>query len=103
MPVITDCSYRGLVNFPGVSLLQCIFLTAIFMYIIDRKFIRAAIWSLLAGFFALFGLIHAASVGILLKNTDDAWRFSVAYVMMVVWKLHYNINWLNNLRLNRMI
>jgi hypothetical protein len=81
---ITSFSYQGLVNFSGGSLLQCIFLTAIFMYMIDRKFIRAAIWSLLAGFFALFGLINASSVGVLIKKNDDGWRFSVAYVMMAV-------------------
>jgi len=51
---------------------------------IDRKFIRAAIWSLLASFFALFGLINASAVGALIKSTDDGWRFSVAYVMMAV-------------------
>ncbi len=81
---ITSFSYNGLVNFSGGSLLQCIFITAIFMYIIDRKFIRAMVWSLLAGLFTLFGLINAAGVGVLTKKTDDGWKFSVAYVMMAV-------------------
>jgi len=81
---ITGFSYRGLVNFSGGSLLQCIFITAILMYMIDRKFIRAIVWSLLAGFFALFGLINATGVGVLTKANDDGWRFSVAYVMMAV-------------------
>ncbi|CAF2496965.1 unnamed protein product [Rotaria sp. Silwood2] len=79
---ITGFSYRGLLNFSGGSLLQCIFLTAIFMYMIDRKFIRAAIWCLIAAFFAFFGLINAPGVGVLVKKTDDGWKFTVAYVMM---------------------
>ncbi|CAF1646733.1 unnamed protein product [Rotaria magnacalcarata] len=81
---ISGFSYRGLLNFSGGSLLQCIFITAIFMYMIDRKFIRAAIWSLLAAFFAFFGLINAPGVGVLTKKNDDGWRFAVAYIMMAV-------------------
>ncbi|CAF3596742.1 unnamed protein product [Adineta steineri] len=77
-------SYRGLLNFSGGSLLQCIFITAIFMYMIDRKFIRAAIWSALASMFAFFGLINAPSVGILIKKDDDGWKFTVAYMMLAV-------------------
>jgi hypothetical protein len=81
---ITGFSYRGLLNFSGGSLLQCIFLTAIFMYMIDRKFVRAAVWSLLAGFFAFFGLINAPGVGVLIHKGDDGWKFTVAYVMMAI-------------------
>ncbi|CAF1122848.1 unnamed protein product [Rotaria sp. Silwood1] len=81
---ISGFSYSGLLNFAGGSLLQCIFITAIFMYMIDRKFIHAAVWSLLAGFFAFFGLINAPGVGVLIKHTDDGWKFTVAYVMMAV-------------------
>jgi AGZA family xanthine/uracil permease-like MFS transporter len=81
---ITGFSYRGLLNFSGGSLLLCIFLTAIFMYMIDRKFIRAAMWSLLAAVFALFGLINAPGVGVLVEKNDDGWKFTVAYVMMAV-------------------
>ncbi len=81
---ITGFSYRGLINFAGGALLQCVFLTAILMYIIDRKFLRATVWSLLAGFFSFFGLINANSVGVLIKNTDDGWRFTVAYGMLAV-------------------
>lgn len=76
--------YTGLMNFSGGSLLQCIFLTAIFMYMIDRKFVRAAIWSCLAALFAFFGLINAPKVGVLVKSTDDGWKFSVAYLMLAV-------------------
>jgi AGZA family xanthine/uracil permease-like MFS transporter len=81
---ISAFSYRGLVNFAGGSLLQCIFITAILMYTIDRKFVRAAIWSVLAGLLALFGIIHAKSVGVLIKHSDDGWRFTVAYTMIAV-------------------
>ncbi|CAF3875550.1 unnamed protein product [Adineta steineri] len=84
---ITGFSYRGLINFAGGSLLQSVFLTAILMYIIDRKFLRAAIWSLLAAFFSLFGLINAKNVGVLIKNTDDGWRFTVAYTMLAIFFL----------------
>jgi AGZA family xanthine/uracil permease-like MFS transporter len=79
---ITDFSYRGLANFAGGSLLQCIFITAIMMYMIDRKFIRATIWSLLAGVLSFFGLIHASTLGILYRTTDDGWQFTVAYAML---------------------
>lgn len=81
---IASFPYRGLVNFAGGSQLQCIFITAIMMYMIDRKFISAAVWSVLAGVFALFGLINSNSVGLLVKNTDDGWRFTVAYALMAV-------------------
>lgn len=79
---ISGFSYRGLINFAGGSLLQSVFLTAILMYMIDRKFVRAAVWSTLAAVFSLFGLINAKSVGVLVRTTDDGWRFSVAYLML---------------------
>ena len=82
--MISTFSYRGLVNFSGGSLLQCIFITAILMYTIDRKFVRAAVWSVLAGLLSLFGIIHANSIGILIKDVHDGWRFTVAYTMMAV-------------------
>ena len=81
---IKGFSYRGLMNFSGGSLLQCIFLTAVFMYMIDRKFIRASVWSCLAGLFAFFGLINAPEVGVLVKKDDDGWKFTVAYAMLAV-------------------
>ncbi|CAF4082245.1 unnamed protein product, partial [Rotaria sordida] len=84
---ITGFSYRGLANFAGGSLLQSIFVTAIFMYMIDRKFLHATVWSLLASFLSLFGLINSSNVGVLVKNTDDGWRFTVAYVMLAAFFL----------------
>lgn len=80
---ITSFSYRGLSNFAGGSQLQCIFLTALMIYMIDRKFIQAAIWSFLAGVFALFGLINANSVGVLIKKNDDGWRFTIGYMLLI--------------------
>jgi len=80
---IKGFSYPGLVNFAGGALLQSVFLTAILMYMIDRKFLRATCWCLLAGLFSFFGLINADSVGILIKKTDDGWRFTVAYGLLV--------------------
>jgi hypothetical protein len=84
---ITSFSYRGLTNFAGGSLLQSIFITAIMMYMIDRKFLRATVWSLLAGFLSFFGLINANSVGVLVKKREDGWRFAVAYAMLAVFFL----------------
>jgi AGZA family xanthine/uracil permease-like MFS transporter len=81
---ISSFSYRGLVNFAGGSQLQCIFITAIMMYMIDRKFLHAAVWSFLAGIFAFFGLINSSTVGILVKSNDDGWRFTIGYMLMVV-------------------
>ena len=104
---IKGFSYSGLLNFSGGSLLQCIFLTAIFMYMIDRKFIRAGIWSCLAALFALFGLINAPGVGVLVKKTDDGWKFTVAYVMLAVLFVCFHFAQkdvgLKNLKLNQMI
>ncbi|CAF2093534.1 unnamed protein product [Rotaria magnacalcarata] len=80
--LITDFSFRGLNNFAGGSLLQCIFISAIMIYMIDRKFVRATIWSLLASLLSFFGLIHASEVGLLYRETDDGWRFAVAYAML---------------------
>lgn len=82
--VITGFSYHGLNNFAGGSLLQCIFVTALMMYMIDRKFLHALIWSLLASLLSFFGLIHASTVGVLYRSNDDGWRFSVAYAMLGV-------------------
>lgn len=81
---ISSFSYQGLLNFAGGSQLQCIFITAIMMFMIDRKFVHAAFWSILAAVFALFGLINASAVGILVKKTDVGWRFSTGYLMMGV-------------------
>lgn len=80
---ISSFSYRGLINFAGGSQLQCIFITAVMIYMIDRKFIRAAVWSFLAGVFAFFGLINANAVGVLVKKNDDGWKFTVGYMLMV--------------------
>ncbi|CAF1289472.1 unnamed protein product [Didymodactylos carnosus] len=76
--------YHGLVNFGGGALLNCIFIAAILMYIIDRKFVRATVWSLLAAVFSFFGLINANSVGLLYRKTDYGWKFTVAYTMLAV-------------------
>ncbi|CAF1096418.1 unnamed protein product, partial [Didymodactylos carnosus] len=81
---ITGFNYQGLVNFSGGALLQCIFLTAIMMYIIDRKFIYACVWSLLAGLFAFFGLINASGVGVLYRKDDYGWKFTTGYTMLAV-------------------
>lgn len=81
---ISGFPYRGLINFSGGSLLQSVLVTAIFIYMIDRKFLSASIWSLLSGIFSLFGLINANSVGFLVKKTDDGWQFAVAYAMLAV-------------------
>jgi hypothetical protein len=81
---ISSFSYRGLANFAGGSQLQCIFITTIMMYMTDRKFLRAAIWSFLAGLFAFFGLINSNAVGILVKSGDDGWRFTIGYMLMVI-------------------
>jgi adenine/guanine/hypoxanthine permease len=88
---ITGFSYPGLKNFAGGSLLQCIFITAILMYIIDRKFLRAMIWSLLAGLLSFFGLIHSSAVGVLYRQSDDGWRFTVAYGMLAVLFIAFEI------------
>ena len=82
--VISTFSYQGLINFAGGSLLQCIFITTILMYTTDRKFIRASVWSVIAGILSLFGIIHADAVGVLIKKDDDGWRFTVAYTMIAV-------------------
>ena len=81
---IKGFSYEGLSNFAGGSLLQCIFITAIVMYMIDRKFLRAIVWSLLAGVLSFFGLIHSNTVGVLYRADDVGWKFTIAYAMLAV-------------------
>lgn len=81
---IVSYPYQGLVNFAGGSQLQCIFITAIMMYMIDRKFIYAAVWSFLASLFSIFGLINSDRVDILVHYEDNGWRFTVAYLSMSV-------------------
>ena len=88
---INGFSYKGLLNFSGGSLLQCVFLTAVFMYMIDRKFIRAAVWATLASLFAFFGLINAPSVGVLIHEGDDGWKFTVAYLMLAVMFIGFEV------------
>ncbi|CAF2131389.1 unnamed protein product [Rotaria magnacalcarata] len=80
---ITGFSYSGLSNLAGGSLLQCIFLTTILIYMIDRKFIRAAVWAFFAGLLSIFGLIHSSNVGVLYEKNDEGWRFSVGYATMI--------------------
>ena len=96
---ISGFSYKGLSNFSGGSLLQCIFITAIFMYMIDRKFIRAIIWSSLAALVSFFGLIHSPSVGVLYRSNDIGWKFTVAYAMLVVlfglMEIAQRMNWID--------
>jgi adenine/guanine/hypoxanthine permease len=81
----------------GGSLLQCIFLTAILMYMIDRKFIRGAVWSLLAGILSFFGLIHSTSIGVLYRANEDGWRFTVGYailtVVFVIFEIAQRLKW----------
>ncbi len=62
---ITSFWYCDLVNFSVGSLLQYKFLTAIFIYMIDRNFLQAVIWSLLAAGFVLFDVL---GVGILTQK-----------------------------------
>ncbi|CAF1050147.1 unnamed protein product [Adineta ricciae] len=59
--LITSFSCRGFSNFSGGSLLQSIF--------------------------SLFGLIDASTVGLLIHENDDGWKFTVAYSMMAVFFL----------------
>ena len=57
------------------------------MYVIDRKFVRAITWSLIAPTFSPFSLIDASTVGLLIHENDDGWKFTVAYNMMAVFSL----------------
>ncbi|CAM4762735.1 unnamed protein product [Rotaria magnacalcarata] len=69
---------------PVVHCYKALFNTDILMYIIDRKFLSDTVWSVLADFFSLFGLINASNVGILLNTKDDDWRFCVVYTMLAI-------------------
>jgi len=82
----------GLVAFKNGSLLVAMILAAIFALTIDRKYLQAALWSLIAAFFSLFGLIHAPAASADFDNgTSTAqWRFAVGYlmvgaIMLIIW------------------
>ncbi|CAF1172214.1 unnamed protein product, partial [Didymodactylos carnosus] len=82
---ITGYDYNGLVNFGGGALLQCIFLTVIMMYMIDRKWLSAVLWCVLAAVFAFFGLINSSAVGVLYREKEDTgWKFTTAFGMLAV-------------------
>jgi adenine/guanine/hypoxanthine permease len=79
---------RGLMSLAGGFLFSAMFLTAIFVYFIDRDFRRVVIWCLVAAGFAYFGLIHSGTVQAG-QFTDRvapgaAWNFSLGYILIAV-------------------
>jgi AGZA family xanthine/uracil permease-like MFS transporter len=52
----------GIIALSQGSLISSMTLSAIFVYILDRKFLTASGWTLASAFLAFFGLIHAGKV-----------------------------------------
>lgn len=61
----------------GGDILVGMLLATIVIYIIDKKYLVAAIYSLITGFFAFFGFIHAAEI-----NFAAGWQVAIGYACL---------------------
>jgi hypothetical protein len=90
-------SWYGVLAWKRGSLLVSMVWVAMIVNVIDRQWKTATIWSLVAAFLSLFGIIHVPEAGLNNMNSpfweqctavDDCWEFAyqwmfvVAYVMM---------------------
>jgi len=83
--------YVGMRNLGRGGLLESIFLVAIMIYLIDRQFVRACVWSLLAAPLALFGFINSEKLGFLVHSGDSGYRFAIAFLLLAAFfvSLHF--------------
>lgn len=73
-------NYIGTRNLGLGGLLESIFLTAIMIFLIDRRFLKAGAWSVVAALLSFIGLINSPKIGWLVQQDDVGWKFSVAYL-----------------------
>jgi len=58
-----SAAWMGALNWKNGSLLVSLLWTSILVNVIDRQWVSAAIWSVIASLFAVFGIIHSFSAG----------------------------------------
>jgi len=72
-------SMNGLFLLGANYLVTSIVLCCMMLFLIDKKFDMAALWSLIGSVCSLFGLMHNLKLGLLVSKNDAGWRFCVAY------------------------
>merc|ERR1711862_1021393 len=89
-------SLRGLLALSQGYLLTSICLTSMLIWVIDREFLRAAAWALVAAVLSAFGLMHAGSVFLPWQGPAEppapfdkeqwnlTWQFVGAYLLTMV-------------------
>ncbi|MGH9103718.1 MAG: regulator [Acidimicrobiales bacterium] len=78
--------YNGLIRLGGGAVLAGLMLGAITVFIIDREFLKAAIYSAIGAVLSLVGLIHSASIACTVHgcNFSGTWDVAVGYAGMAI-------------------
>ncbi len=62
-------------------LLTSIIWSATLLYVIDRKYVPASLWMLIAAALSLVGFIHSLEIGFLVQVGEHGWKLCVGYVV----------------------
>src|SRR5262249_31889742 len=77
---------KGLLSLKSGFMFSAMFLSAIAVFLIERRSARAAFWSLLASIFTAVGLMHSYSLTATAVREElrpgFAWRPAVAYLLL---------------------
>lgn len=78
--------YSGLLRLGGGAVLAGLMLGAIAVFIIDREFMKAAVYSAIGAVLALVGLIHASSIACTSHgcNFSSTWEVAVGYASIAL-------------------
>lgn len=79
--------YHGLEILGGGAILAGLILTAIAVHVIDRSFVKAAVFSLVGGVMTYFGLMHGERIGIGMTPVVAVSYLAVAGVLFAAAKL----------------
>jgi AGZA family xanthine/uracil permease-like MFS transporter len=75
----------GFVAISQGFMLTCMIWSAMSAHLIDREFIRAAVWALVGGVLAFFGFVHAGGVtpagGVYDLGFGTGWQWAAGYVL----------------------
>jgi len=75
----------GFVAISQGFMLTCMIWSAMSAHLIDREFVRAAVWAFVAGVLAFFGFVHAGGVtpagGVYDLGFGTGWQWAVGYVL----------------------
>lgn len=82
----TDLHIHGIISLYQGFLLTAVIFASVMAYVIDRKFLKAAAWSLAAAFFSAVGLIHAYQITPVGIENYFGWlaapRFVIVYAIL---------------------